>query len=163
MSDFAEELFADMVEGDPEDEVTPPDPTAPEPAPEFYPGSKRKITRDKPHKLKSPAQDKPWDRNPRKLKAGGVEKEFFTIGALAEAINRKPVTIRSWEASGIMPKARYRTPDVGDQPGRRLYTRHQVEGMIELCAKHGILEFSSRPESIPKAFTDDVIALWIGA
>ena len=31
--------------------------------------------------------------------------EFFDIGALAEALGRKPVTIRSWEDKKIIPKA----------------------------------------------------------
>lgn len=160
MSDYAESLFADLV-----DEATPPEPEGakPPPDPEFYPGSRHKIPPKPKAKKIEQVSDKPWDRNPRLLKVNGVEMEFFTIGALAEAINRRPVTIRSWETKGVIPKARYRTPSVGDQPGRRLYTRHQVEGMVRLCAKYEILSFGARPDAIPVGFTDEVIDLWMEA
>jgi hypothetical protein len=139
VSDFAEDLFGDLA---PEDE--------------YYPGSKRKRSvRVTPPS--EPDTEKPWDRSPRVLTVKGVETEFFTVGALAEAINRRPVTIRSWEQKGIIPKARYRT---GGEMPRRLYTRAQVEGMIALCAKHRILHFAARPDAIPQAFTADVIELW---
>jgi hypothetical protein len=144
VSDFAESLFADL------------DDEGPEPEPRFYPGSKQRIP-DKPTPPPKAVSAKPWDRNPRHLKVNGVEMEFFTIGSLAEALNRRPVTIRKWETTGVIPKARYRT---GGEVKRRLYSRAQVEGLVALCAKHGILDFAARPDAIPDEFTDDVIALW---
>lgn len=147
MSDFAEDLFSDLAD-EPTSEAQPI---------QFYPGTKRRIP-EQPKPTPAPtAPAKAWDRNPKTLKVNGVEKEFFTIGALAEAINRRPVTIRSWEMKGIIPLARYRT---SGKTKKRLYSRRQVEGIVALCAKHGILEFAARPDSIPGAFTDDVIALW---
>jgi hypothetical protein len=150
VSDFANDLFADL---NPEANKSE----------EFFPGSKRK--RSDPPPPKPPVTTVAWDRRPRVLPVGGKPVEFFTIGDLALAINRRPVTIRSWEAKGIMPKARFRTPAVPGQigEGKRLYTRRQVEGLVVLCAKHGILDFAARPDSIPKAFTDDVKALWAEA
>lgn len=73
---------------------------------------------------------------------GGVDREFFTIGEVARALNRKPVTIRSWEQRGWIPKVKYRTPaPAGEQipgkpsKGRRLYSKAQVEFLVEAVAK----------------------------
>lgn len=64
----------------------------------------------------------------------GEEVEMFTIGELARAIGRKPVTVRMWESRGWIPRSNYRTPtpkgsQIPGRPvkGRRLYTRTQVE------------------------------------
>lgn len=144
-----EDLFAELAEREPPP-VTEEDPHR-EPT-RFYPGSKKQI----PERPAPPEPEaKPWDRNAKTMQVNGVEVEFFTVGALAEAINRKPVTIRSWEMKGIFPKARYR-----DKRQRRLYTRRQIEGVRGLCAKHGILDFAARPDSIPGQFTEDVLSLW---
>lgn len=68
----------------------------------------------------------------------GVEKKFYSIGALATALGRKPVTIRSWEAKGWIPGAAFRTPPPrkeqipgADIKGRRLYTEAQVVFLVE--------------------------------
>ena len=70
----------------------------------------------------------------KKLIVNGVQREFFTVGELAKALNRKPGTIRMWELNGWIPKAKYRTPPPkkeqipGKVPkGRRLYSLEQVE------------------------------------
>lgn len=120
---------------------------------EFYPGSRQK----RPEHRAAPVKDTPlgedWDGKPKILTVNGVDHEFFTIGQLATALNRRPVTIRSWEAKGILPPARYRYKN------RRLYSRTQVEGLMKLCAKHGFLHFTSKPD-IPVEFTSDVLELW---
>jgi hypothetical protein len=79
------------------------------------------------------------------LKIGGVDREFFTVGELAKALNRKPVTIRSWELNGWLPKAKYRTPPprteklLGKTPkGRRLYSLEQVEFLITALSRFEI-------------------------
>ncbi|CAB4154286.1 hypothetical protein UFOVP629_33 [uncultured Caudovirales phage] len=71
------------------------------------------------------------------MKINGVDRQFFTVGELAKAVNRKPVTIRSWELNGWLPKAKYRTPAPrGTQipgkvaKGRRLYSLEQVEFLL---------------------------------
>jgi hypothetical protein len=73
---------------------------------------------------------------------GGVDREFYTVGELARALNRKPVTIRSWESRGWIPKVKYRTPPpAGTQipgkvpKGRRLYSRNQLEFLVEALSK----------------------------
>lgn len=69
---------------------------------------------------------------------GGVPKRFYTIGALAQALNRKPVTIRSWESKGWIPPASFRTPppkssQLPERPskGRRLYSESQIVFLVE--------------------------------
>lgn len=64
----------------------------------------------------------------------GADVELFTIGELARALGKKPVTIRMWEREGWIPRATYRTPtprgrQIPDRQskGRRLYSREQVE------------------------------------
>lgn len=62
---------------------------------------------------------------------------LYTIGQVAKALGRKPVTIRMWELNGWIPKANYRSPAPksetikGKPPkGRRLYSHSQVECMF---------------------------------
>lgn len=73
----------------------------------------------------------------------GVDTQCYTIGSLAKVLDKQPVTIRSWEQKGWLkpPHARSHAPKsrVDDQEmkigdtvikGRRLYTRQQVEFLI---------------------------------
>lgn len=128
------------------------------PEEEFYPGSKRRRReKTEPKRMDSAGiyGDHPWDHRPLRLMVDGVEHEFFTIGALAQALNRRPVTIRSWEAKGVMPKARFR-----DRRSRRVYSRRQVEGLIQIAKEEGVLDFDVRPDRIPVSFTEKVTKLW---
>lgn len=82
---------------------------------------------------------------PKVYRIGGVDREFFTIGEVARALNRKPVTIRSWEQRGWLPKVKYRTPppaaeQIPGKPsrGRRLYSRDQVVFLVEAVAKFNL-------------------------
>jgi hypothetical protein len=109
---------------------------------QYYPGSSRPIVRH-PNRLhtevaKSAAD---WDAKPRKYVVAGVETEFFTVGHLARALGRQPVTIRKWEREGIIPKSTYQSPGRDDDPRgrRRLYTRAQVEGMVRIAHEEGVL------------------------
>lgn len=74
---------------------------------------------------------------------GGVDREFYTVGELAKALNRKAVTVRMWEQHGWIPKVKYRTtPPAGTQlpgkpsKGRRLYSRGQVELLVEAVDRY---------------------------
>lgn len=69
---------------------------------------------------------------------GGVVRKMYLIGALAKALGKKPVTVRSWEAKGWIPTPNFRTAaPVGSQvpgvepKGRRLYTLEQVMFLVE--------------------------------
>jgi len=75
----------------------------------------------------------------------GEERTFFTVGELAKALNRKPVTIRSWESRGWIPKANYRTPTPRGQqiPGKpvkgsRLYSLEQVEFLMDALQRFNL-------------------------
>lgn len=68
----------------------------------------------------------------------GTARKFYTIGSLAKALGKKPVTIRSWEAKGWIPSASFRTPAPsapqipGKVPqGRRLYSLEQLMFLVE--------------------------------
>lgn len=128
-------------------------------AEDYYPGSKRKIDRNDPESAK--ADPDGWDANPRMYKKNGVDTEFFTVGHLAAAMNRKPLTIRQWERKGIIPKSTYqRAGRNGSQHGRRrLYTRPQIEGMIQIAGEEGLLT-NDRREIASTNFKARVLTLF---
>jgi hypothetical protein len=86
--------------------------------------------------------------------------EFFHIGALAKALGRRPVTIRSWITKAWIPKARYRTNDVvgsRGNAGRRLWNRKMIEGMQRIAREEGLLD--PRPPPITETrFTERIIS-----
>jgi hypothetical protein len=78
----------------------------------------------------------------------GEEIRMFTIGALSKALNRKPITIRSWEHKGWIPKANFRKQapqnrvnilisDIATK-GDRLYSVHQVDFLIDCVGKFNL-------------------------
>ncbi len=92
-----------------------------------------------------------------------MRTEFFTIGQLGLALNRKPGTIRKLEQEGNIPRPMWRTPAVVDnRMKRRLYTRHQVEGLIRIAEEEGILRDKQKaisktqfPARARKLFNED--------
>lgn len=79
------------------------------------------------------------------MKVNGIERQFFTVGELAKALNRRPVTIRMWESKGWIPKAKYRTPAPKSEQipgkavkGRRLYSLEQVEFLLTALSRFEI-------------------------
>lgn len=113
--------------------------------PEFYPGSSRPIVRH-PNRDVERRFDKPqWDDRPTVLKVGGKAMEFFTVGQLGEALGgRRAVTIRKWERTGVIPNPTFRKPSEDPRGQRRLYSRAQVEGMIQIAEEEGVLQPYSR-------------------
>ena len=128
-----------------------------------WPGKKRPVNRPEPEK-KGPPDPLAWDIKPVVYVHGGVSREFFTIGHLADAFGRSPVTIRSWESKGVLPNSPYRSPRPrgealpGKQSkGRRLWTRAQIEGMLRIAQEEGVI-LSGKPPT--KQFTQRVAALF---
>lgn len=84
-----------------------------------------------------------WDHNPIIRTLGGQEVEFFTIGALATALEKEIVTIRYWERKGYIPNAPYRLRSKMLQGkkvnGNRVYTRELINITIEEFANRGLL------------------------
>jgi hypothetical protein len=98
----------------------------PENLPDYYPGSKtrrKKYTEPKPQQVYEPVEL----GKSRMFRLDGKNVECFSSGTLAAALGRKAVTIRKWEQTGIIPKARLMTygrdgdaggpPLVHPQPG----------------------------------------------
>jgi MerR family regulatory protein len=63
---------------------------------------------------------------PKTYVINGRETELFTIGELAEQLDRQRQTIRKWEREGIIPAATFRS-----KAGRRLYTRPQITAIVD--------------------------------
>ena len=109
---------------------------------DFYPGSKQKR---KPL-VKEPVVVDPesWDARPYKKTINGQVVEMFTIGALAQALNRPVSTLRMWMARGYLPNSPYRLPPVEVngtmRKNRRLYTRPMIESTITAFDRRRLLE-----------------------
>lgn len=119
-----------------------------------------------PTKTKHVVVDDEWDKHPTVKMLRGVRTEFFTVGDLAAALGRTPVTIRSWEDKGWLPHATFRTetPKGTQVPGkkvkgRRLYTRSQIEVVLAAAAKHGVMENGGK-NARWKAFCREVLVGW---
>ena len=128
---------------------------------EFYPGSKMKPEARVPDPEPEPEIE--WPKG-RILTIQGFEVECFTTGQLANLLGgRKAVTIRAWEAEGILPKSGYYVPGRdGDVRGRRrYYTRAQVEGVLDIARQEGVLYPSTRISISRTAFTGRVTDLFL--
>lgn len=84
-------------------------------------------------------------------KVNGVLTKFYAIGAIAKALGKSTVTIRSWEAKGWLPAPSFRSPSPkGEQlPGRpsvglRLYTRDQLLFLVEAYERY--ISRSEKPD-----------------
>lgn len=128
---------------------------------EFYPGSKMK--RQPPTPAPEPEPEFIWPKG-RVLAISGYEVECFTTGQLANLLGgRKAVTIRAWEAEGILPKSGYYVPGRdGDVRGRRrYYTRTQVEGVLDIAREEGVLYPSTKTSISKTRFTERVTELFL--
>ena len=107
----------------------------------YYPGSKRKR---RPAPEPSGDEDR-WDAHPIvKTRKSGEKTEFFLPGALAKALGRSSVTIRTWERAGYIPSAPFRLPGYTDargkkHPGKRVYTRELINIAVEEFAARDLL------------------------
>ena len=123
-SDFIEDLFSEVDE--------------------YYPGSKRK-RRVLEEKSKPKPEVKAWDSRPYVKPLNGKEVEFFTIGALAEALGRPIITIRYWIDNGYIPTSTYKMPSTIDKngdtrQGRWLYTRAMIDSAVDLFTRNGLID-----------------------
>lgn len=127
----------------------------------YYPGSKMKREVRAPEPEPEPEFE--WPKG-RILTISGFEVECFTTGQLAGLLGgRKAVTIRAWEAEGILPKSGYYVPGRdGDVRGRRrYYTRSQVEGVLDIARQEGVLYPSTRISISRTRFTERVTELFL--
>jgi len=108
---------------------------------QYYPGS-----RERRHSASAPATGVEEDPlgTPVIFVLRGADTEFFTIGQVARAIDRKPGTLRTWEANGILPTSGYTKPSHDPRGRRRLYSRPQAEGIVRIARELGIADSASR-------------------
>lgn len=126
--------------------------------PPTYPGSRQRKDAPRPEIR---AKDNPFEgMKPRTYTVKGVEVEFFTVGQLAAALGRKAVTIRKWEHDGIIPRATFQAPNPkkDDRARRRLYSRAQAEGIVQIAVEEGLMISATKVSRT--RFTERVIDLF---
>lgn len=125
---------------------------------DFYPGSKRtrKIYDDAdPNISDLPQEDLQLDLGRSKnYLVGNKLVELFPIGAVARALNRKPVTVRKWESDGIIPNSPYMMKSRDSRGQRRLYSREQIEALRRVAEEEGVLTPSAGGKWKPIEQTD---------
>jgi hypothetical protein len=93
------------------------------------------------------ATAKAWDSRPQHLYFDDRNITFYSRGALATALNRQVVTIRTWESKGILCRSRLK-----NTRGQYIYTREQIEDLVKLAEEEGVLDPNYR-----NAFSDRFI------
>ena len=132
---------------------------------EYIPGSKRKRREEDPKvSRRKHGESNGWDSNPIIKTLGGKDTEVFTIGALAQALEKTIVTIRLWERKGYIPRAPYRlrSKTVKGQKtgGNRVYTRHLIESAIEEFSKRGLLGTARVEWANQDDLTEALVSRW---
>lgn len=84
---------------------------------------------------------------PKVYTINNVDLEMFTIGELAQRLDRQRQTLRKWEKQGIIPQAIYRSG-----ADRRLYTKNQIDAIVECVERFKI----KQGQAIPHEFKVEV-------
>jgi len=132
------------------------------------PGSRQPRRNDSPTAQKRRAQvfgeSNGWDANPTIRTLKGMETELFTISALAQALEKKIVTIRLWEQKGYIPIAPYRlrskTLNGQKVNGNRVYTRELIEITMEEFARRGLLGSARVEWKLLSDLTEALVYRW---
>ena len=132
---------------------------------DYVPGSKRKRREPDPKvSRRKVGESNGWDENPIIKTLGGKETEVFTIGALAQALEKSIVSVRLWERKGYIPRAPYRlrskTLKGQKTGGNRVYTRALIESAVEEFAKRGLLGTARVEWSQHDDLTDALVKRW---
>ena len=90
-----------------------------------------------------------WDAKPVWMSVHGETKEMFLKSALAMALNRQLVTIRSWEHMGVLSRPRLR-----NYRGRWLYSRDQIEDLMKLAEEEGLMDPNLRKQFSDRFITE---------
>ena len=105
-----------------------------------------------------------WDENPIIKYVKGVETELFTIGALAQALEKQIVTIRLWEKKGYIPGAPYRlrSKELNGKKvvGNRVYTRELIQIAVDEFSRRGLLGSARVEWSQQQGLTNDITRRW---
>lgn len=132
---------------------------------EYIPGSKRKRREPDPKvSRRKVGESNGWDETPIIKTLGGKETEVFTIGALAQALEKSIVSVRLWERKGYIPRAPYRlrskTLKGQKTGGNRVYTRALIEATIEEFSKRGLLGTARVEWGQHDDLTDALVKRW---
>jgi hypothetical protein len=132
---------------------------------EYIPGSKKKRREPDPKvSRRKSGETNGWDANPIIKTLGGQETEVFTIGALAQALEKQIVTVRLWERKGYIPRAPYRlrakTLKGQKTGGNRVYTRALIEATVDEFAKRGLLGTARVEWGQHEDLTEALVSRW---
>lgn len=131
----------------------------------FYPGSKRKR-----HDVSTTTSTKvvaDWElmASKKTYPLAGRRVHLYRISALATALGKSEITIRSWIRVGYLPNAPIRLPaadatDVKKRGAHRMFTREMIQATVTAFDKRGLLgvprvEWSLHPD-LPK----EILAAW---
>lgn len=126
-----------------------------------YPGTSTEIT---VHQVTQVTESDPGDifARPRdKYQINGRKFECYAIGVLAKALDgRQPVTIRMWEREGLFPRPTFRSPKRQGEGTARLYTREQIEGVVQIAKEEGVYARDSKISIKDTDFTERVVELF---
>lgn len=132
----------------------------------YFPGSRTPLPTDSTPPSPEQQETPRISHRPVTKWHNGQPTEFFTIGAVSEALQRPLVTVRLWERKGYLPKATFRLPDKTTSDGRRvagrrLYTRAQVDAIVKVAEARGIAG-SARVDwsAHHPAFAEEIRAEW---
>ena len=85
-----------------------------------------------------------WALNPLWQRENDDGSTLYTLGALAVALNRSPISIRKWEEKGLFPKTKL----VGAR-GLRLYRYDIIVALTLLAERAGVIgSFRTSPEKL---------------
>lgn len=76
---------------------------------------------------------------------GGIERDMYTSGDLADSLDRQRQTIRKWESMGIIPKTPFRS-----KTNRRLYTLEQIQSIVSAVEKYDLKQGVKPPQEFIK-------------
>lgn len=132
------------------------------------PGSKKPrrddTSKSVARRMKIMGESNGWDANPTIKIFKGVETELFTVSALAQALDKKIVTIRLWERKGYIPIApfRLRSKSLNGQKvsGNRVYTRELIEIAIEEFQRRGLIGSARVEWSLHQDLTEAIVSRW---
>lgn len=111
--------------------------------PDIYPGTTRPVGPPAGANSERTAGED-WDATPSYHYLQGAIREFFAIGNLAQALSRSTKTIYKWESRSLFPQATFILNGSSRNGRRRLYTRQQINGVLEIALAEGILTGTRR-------------------
>jgi hypothetical protein len=131
----------------------------------FYPGSKRK--RKDVSTTTSTKVLADWElmASKKTYPLAGRRVHLYRISALATALSKSEITIRSWIRAGYLPNAPIRLPaaDATDDKKRgshRMFTREMIQSAVDLFDKHGLLGVPRVEWSLHKDLPEEILAAW---